>query len=1357
MHYLFDSCSEDQQRSLLTCLTARDIWVSLTSRYQQNSTERKQSLGQEFLTYKFNPEHNIRSHVEAIKLIGQQLREAGGAMDDEGICGRILTTLPPSLHYFRCAYESTPITERTLENLTTRLVREEERLNEMNKGQRSPADKAFYGERPPYEPNGSQHGPADKALYGERPPQLASRNQSHSSFTNGNSKPTPYSRNNRGQSGGRNLRGNRLRGFGRCNYCNIYGHEEKDCQHKLSGAVPCPYCKIYGHTEEECYRKQRNNSSAQLAQTYNGYAAGRSSTPRSRSEFLLDSGASSHMTDQLWMIENFTPMEPGAKWIKGIGQARSAILGTGNINVITSVNGTSCRRTIHNVLYAPSLGVNLFSVGAATAGGAEIHFTDSKAVVTRNGVIEMTASRIGDQLYCLDIDIPKENESYIARPFQNSIHEWHCRLGHIGYQTIIKMATTNAVIGLDLPAGTKPPLDRCHACALGKMKRCTFQLSTSHSQRIGSLIHSDVCGPMQVASLGGARYYVSFHDDFSGFRAVYFLTRKSEVPDCCKAFFATLHTQTGNLVTALRTDGGTEYKPLEPWMKMKGIRHETTTRYTPQQNGVSERDNRTIVEGARTLLYSNKAIPLTLWAEAVNCFVYTLNRTLSKTCPTITPFEAWYHRKPDVSNLRIFGSEFYVLVPQELRRKLDAKGLLCIFVGNSETQKGDRYWDPTTGKINISRDVTPCNHSYQPSLPTTDVQKGIDVFKSDDVMISQPVTQLPTTNNPVDPPPAEEPRQPNASPNRATDANVELTPTPFHGFGPEELLAPHPSASHSTLPAATPRRSVRLSRQKAFMCMSASTSLGEVEPNHFQDAMVSEQASNWKTAINSEYASLMKNRTWDLVHLPPNRSLIKSRWTFRIKPGYQTTAKIYKARFVAKGFSQVPGTDYTAAEIYAPVVKYDSLRVLLSLAAALDLELWQLDVKTAFLYGDLDEELFLQQPEGFVLPGQEQLVCHLLKPIYGLKQAPRKWNEKFSSFLKLFGLTQSSADPCIYFRTGDDLNDFVMIGIWVDDGLIACKSASTALAIVDYLKQHFEMTSGPANRFIGLEITRDRLKKQLYVTQSGYIQQLIDKFRMANCNPSDIPADPCSRLSLSNCPPGTTDATLNTTSYRALVGGLLYVMGLTRPEISFAVIAVSRFCQNPGQAHWKAAKLILAYLVGTLRYGLCFSNENPTNALVGYCDSDFAGCPDTRRSTTGVLFLLNGAPVSWKSKLQKPIAQSTAEAEYYAAGHAGRDNAWLRDILQQLGLGQPAPTPIHCDNNSAIRLVYNPEFHDRTKHIELKYHFIRSQAQIKNLEMVPVASLDQLADILTKPLAGPAFKLNRSRIGVAELPETLMP
>lgn len=273
---------------------------------------------------------------------------------------------------------------------------------------------------------------------------------------------------------------------------------------------------------------------------------------------------------------------------------------------------------------------------------------------------------------------------------------------------------------------------------------------------------------------------------------------------------------------------------------------------------------------------------------------------------------------------------------------------------------------------------------------------------------------------------------------------------------------------------------------------------------------------------------------------------------------------------------------------------------------------------------------------------------------------------------------------------------------------------------------------------------------QLYITQSIYIHKLIAKFRMTDCNPSDVPADPCSRLSVTSCPPKETSSTSNTTAYRALIGGLLYVMGLTRPDIAFAVIAVSRYCQNPGRAHWKAAKLILAYLTSTINHGLRFCGSSSPNVLVSYCDSDFAGCPDTRRSTSGVLFLLNGAPVAWKSEMQKPIAQSTAEAEYYAAGLASKENVWMREIMAQLGFNQSTPTKTHCDNNSAIRIIYNPEFHDRTKHIELKHHFIRSQVQAKNLEMVPVSSANQLADILTKPLAGPAFKVNRSRIGVFE-------
>lgn len=221
------------------------------------------------------------------------------------------------------------------------------------------------------------------------------------------------------------------------------------------------------------------------------------------------------------------------------------------------------------------------------------------------------------------------------------------------------------------------------------------------------------------------------------------------------------------------------------------------------------------------------------------------------------------------------------------------------------------------------------------------------------------------------------------------------------------------------------------------------------------------------------------------------------------------------------------------------------------------------------------------------------------------------------------------------------------------------------------------MTSGPADCFIGLEITRDHPRKKLYLTQSIFIEKLITKFRMNDCNLPDVPADPCPRLTVASCPTGANSNISNSTSYHALVGALLYIMGLTRPDIAFAVIAVSRYCRNPGSAHWKASKHILAYLLGTINYGLCFSGSHSFNVLTGYTDSDFAGCPDTRRSTTGVMYLLKQAPVTWKSRLQKPVAQSTAESEYYAAGNASSDDVWLRDILSHLNFGPSGPTPLH--------------------------------------------------------------------------------
>ena len=314
------------------------------------------------------------------------------------------------------------------------------------------------------------------------------------------------------------------------------------------------------------------------------------------------------------MFRNFKEFQPGSRWMGGIGNFRADVLGQGDVDILTFVNGTSVHRTIRDVLYAPDIGISLLSVGVIAENGAEVHFVESQAIVARNGVPEMIARRVGDTLYLLDIIVLRDGIATVAQPLPASLQEWHERLAHISHRTILKMASSGTVTGLQLPPGSHPPTTRCHECAQAKMSRLPFYPSTTSTSRIGQLIHSDVCGPFQVASIGGALYYVIFRDDHSGFRVVRFLKLKSEVSQCFRDFVNLLHAQTGYLTAVLRSDNGGEYEgtDFQHWLLKRGIRHETTVRYTPQQNGVAERDNRTIVEGARTLLHSKTYLPLYL-------------------------------------------------------------------------------------------------------------------------------------------------------------------------------------------------------------------------------------------------------------------------------------------------------------------------------------------------------------------------------------------------------------------------------------------------------------------------------------------------------------------------------------------------------------------------------------------------------------------------------------------------------------------------------------------------------------------------------------------------------------------------
>ena len=901
------------------------------------------------------------------------------------------------------------------------------------------------------------------------------------------------------------------------------------------------------------------------------------------------------------------------------------------------------------------------------------------------------------------------------------------------------MAAQQIVDGLIVPANSPIPTQPCPGCMAGKMERSPFPTGRTRATQIGQLIHSDVCGPMHIETPNGARFFVLFTDDYSGYRAVYFLKFKSEVADHFKEYADHLYTETGQRIHTLRSDNGGEFtsQSFQEWMSERGIRAETSAPHTPEQNGVSERANRTIVEGARCLLHA-KHLPLELWGEAISCAVYTLNRVTSKATPN-TPFQSWYGTKPNVSNLRIFGSTAYIHIPKAERRKLDSKSLKCYFVGYCNTQKAYRFREPISRKIKTSREVIFDERTIY--TPETSLSPSID----------DPLKHLIYNSSLQVPPTTEVIEQQLITPEENAEIETDVSPSSTNTNQYQE-----DSSISSLVPDKIPDSRfvqervspyplrIREPKRRWEEVMQSISAIPEPsEPENLKEALSSRDAAFWKLAVEDEYNSLISNKTWTLTTLPSDRTAIKSRWIFKLKPGVRGTDPRYKARLVAKGYSQRPGIDYD--ETFAPVAKQSTLRTVLSFVAVQDLEMCQLDIKTAFLYGELTEEIYLEQPEGYSTVENKNLVCRLHKCLYGLKQASHVWNQHFDNFLKRFGLKPSESDPCLYLRISK--TELTAVIIWVDDGLVCSSSSDAIIEIINYLKQHFEMRSSEANHFVGLSITRKREEKTLYVSQPEYIQKILKRFHMDQCNPVDLPATPGAFFNRSDEDQGSIQA-----PFREAVGSLLYLMLSSRPDISFAVNQVSQFCENPQRCHWTAVKRIMAYLKRTPEHGIRFGPK--LNPLLGFTDADFAGDTETRRSTSGYVFLLNEGPVAWNSRRQKCVTLSTTEAEYVAACEATRECIWIKRLLRELTPDWIGAIPIMCDNMSSIDLTKNPKFHQLTKHIHIRYHFIRWAQEEKEIDVRHISSKQQLADSFTKPLSNPRFSELRDAINVVLVPST---
>jgi hypothetical protein len=468
--------------------------------------------------------------------------------------------------------------------------------------------------------------------------------------------------------------------------------------------------------------------------------------------------------------------------------------------------------------------------------------------------------------------------------------------------------------------------------------------------------------------------------------------------------------------------------------------------------------------------------------------------------------------------------------------------------------------------------------------------------------------------------------------------------------------------------------------------------------------------------------------------------VVTGKWIFRHKLQADGTLDRYKARWVLRGFTQRPGLDYD--ETFSPVVKPATVRVILSLALSQDWPIHQLDVKNAFLHGTLKETVYCVQPTGFVDSSRPGMVCRLNKSLYGLKQAPRAWHHRFASYLSSIGFVGTKSDSSLFiYRRGSDT---AYLLLYVDDIVLTASSAQFLRQVIDALQHEFAMTDmGQLHHFLGISVTRSATG--IFLSQRQYTLDILERAGMSTCKPCSTPVDLHSKLSADGTPVG------DATQYRSLAGALQYLT-FTRPDIAFAVQQICLYMHDPREPHLAALKRILRYLQGTTTLGLTLRRSPPAE-LVVYTDADWAGCPDTRRSTSGYAVFLGDNLVSRSSKRQHTVSRSSAEAEYRAVANGVAEATWLRQLLQELQHSPRRATLVYCDNVSAVYLSSNPVQHQRTKHVEIDLHFVREKVALGHVRVLHVPTTSQYADVFTKGLPTSLFQEFRSSLTVSDAPD----
>ena len=1086
--------------------------------------------------------------------------------------------------------------------------------------------------------------------------------------------------------------------------------------------IVCHYCKRRGHIARKCWKKiedQRRNGhreSIHLSQTQ-ALVANADTKGALEGTWFIDSGASYHMVSSpKWVNEGSMKQIEPVEICLGNG---TIVRGkkTGDIDLVFKTDQGWYPIQVQNVLIVPEIKANLLSVGAIQDKGHSVIFERNRCIIRKSKTKELMLSimktgttykitgRQRKRIQPFETAYSGTEASHMTR--YSDYWLWHARLGHIGEKALRKISSNQIASGVPRNLQNDDERFVCEGCAEGRMHSHPFNsLKKLQTSRPLELIHSDVCGPMPGRSKGGSRYFVTFIDDHTRRTFVYFIRSKDQVEKRFREFKSLVENQLQCRIKGLRSDNGGEYISyhLKDVLRQAGIVHETSAPYCPQQNGTAERANRTIIEKARCMLRFS-GLDDSFWAEAVATSVYIKNRSPTAIIGHMTPEEAWTGTKPDLSHLKVFGCPAFVHEKRK-RGKWQPTSIKCIFIGYLETVKNYKFYNPNTRRIIISlhaefdehelwrisikiKEYLNSTEKAKPTVKPANEKNCIDVSDEESSESEEQKSVEVTVNEP-------------ATPNAGVQS---VRRSARHSTPPERLTYVHPSDEED----------------HAAVAMLAD----KAEPCSVEDALTSPEREYWRHAMKSELKSLLENDTWTLKELPKGRSALKCKWIFRLKPETGNQPTIYKARLVAKGYEQIHGVDYM--ETFSPVVKLSSVRALLALAVHEGHFVHQMDVKTAFLNGSLEEDIYMEQPESFVNQKFPSHVCHLKKAIYGLKQAPRSWYKTIDPVLHSMGVVRSKADNGIY--SGIVRGERIRIALYVDDIIITCSNLRVLAGIKRTLESHFSMKDlGCLRHCLGIEVTYNQEAGVMKLSQTKAIEEVLKRFRMTMCKEVSTPME-CNYKPLTVY---NDNEIHKSTPYRSAVGSLMYIMLGTRPDISYAVGVLSRFLERPGNHHWQALKRVFRYLKGTSQIGLTFKRTSDPK-LTGFSDADWASDVD-RKSISGYAFLLGNAAISWASKKQSTIALSSTESETIAITEASKEAEWLRKLLDDLRNEETGIIMIRMDNQSSMALSKREGHHGRTKHIDVRHLYVQSLVENEKIKLEYCPTEYMAADFLTKPL-----------------------